>query len=208
MVDHDLRGRGITDRRVLASMGTVRRHRFVDPWYAGQAYNDYPLPIGEGQTISQPYVVALMTEAARISPGDKVLEVGTGSGYQAAVLASITPHVYTVEIRPSLEEIARRTLEAEGYSTVKVRQGDGYFGWPEAAPFDAIFITAAVDHLPPPLLNQLSEGGRLVIPLGSTRYWQNLTIVEKHEGEFRSRALAEVQFVPMIGRAVKRPSSP
>lgn len=208
MVERDLRGRGITDRRVLEAMGSVRRERFVDPWYAGQAYDDYPLPIGEGQTISQPYVVALMTEATRVEPADKVLEIGTGSGYQAAVLASITDQVYTIEIRPSLEERARRALKAEGYSTVEVRLGDGYFGWPEAAPFDAILITAAVDHLPPPLLDQLAEGGRLVVPLGSTRYFQSLTVVEKRGGEFRSRTLAEVQFVPMVGQATKGPSEP
>jgi protein-L-isoaspartate(D-aspartate) O-methyltransferase len=208
MVERDLKGWGITDEKVLAAMGAVRRHRFVDPLYADQAYANHPLPIGEGQTISQPYVVALMTEAAEIKPGEKVLEIGTGSGYQAAVLATLTPQVYTIEIRPALELKARRTLKAEGFSHVKVKLGDGYFGWPEAVPFDAILITAAVDHLPPPLLDQLAEGGRLVVPLGSTRYFQTLTVVEKQGGEFRSRTLGEVLFVPMIGQATKQPPHP
>ena len=208
MVERDLAGRGISDKRVLAAMGSVRRHKFVDSRYASQAYADYPLPIGEGQTISQPFVVALMTEAARIEPNQKVLEIGTGSGYQAAVLATLTPHVYTIEIRPTLERRAQRTLLAEGYGSVHVRLGDGYFGWPEAAPFDVILITAAVDHLPPPLLDQLADGGRLVVPLGSTRYFQNLTVVEKVGGEFHSQTLAKVRFVPMAGQATKGPPSP
>lgn len=205
MVERDLKVWGITDKRVLAAMGEVKRHRFVDPLFAKQAYANYPLPIGEGQTISQPYVVALMTEAANIKLGEKTLEIGTGSGYQAAVLATMTPHVYTIEIRPGLEMQAHRTLKAEGYDNVHTKLGDGYFGWPEAAPFDAILITAAVDHLPPPLLEQLAEGGRLVVPLGSTRYFQTLTVVEKHRGVFRSRTLGEVRFVPMMGQAAKGP---
>lgn len=203
MVEQDLVGWGITDRRVLEVMGRVERHKFVEPRFSHLAYINYPLPIGEGQTISQPYVVALMTEAARIKPGEKVLEIGTGSGYQAAVLAELTPEVYTIEIRPALARRARQTLKAEGYETVRASLADGYFGWPEAAPFDAILITAAVDHLPPPLLEQLAEGGRLVAPLGSTRYFQSLTVVEKHGEQFRSRALGEVLFVPMIGQAEK-----
>jgi protein-L-isoaspartate(D-aspartate) O-methyltransferase len=205
MVERDLKGRGIKDERVLEAMARVRRHRFVDARYASRAYADYPLPIGEGQTISQPYVVALMTQAAQVEPGEKVLEIGTGSGYQAAVLASITPHVYTIEIRPALERRARKNLQAEGFTAVKVRLGDGYFGWPEAAPFDAILVTAAVDHLPPPLLDQLADGGRLVVPLGSTRYFQNLTVVVKDGDSFRSSILTEVIFVPMIGQAALGP---
>lgn len=207
MVERDIASRGITDPRVLKALSSVERHRFVDPYYSNQAYADYPLPIGEGQTISQPYVVALMTEAARLEPGQRVLEVGTGSGYQAAVLAVITPHVYTIEIRPPLAERARRTLEEQGSGSVQVRIGDGYFGWPEAAPFDVILITAAVDHLPPPLLDQLAEGGRLVVPLGSTRYFQSLTVLEKRGGEFLSTTLGEVSFVPMVGRAARGAAS-
>jgi len=204
MVAEQLAGRDITDRRVLEIMGKVPRHLFVNPAYRDQAYEDYPLPIDEGQTISQPYIVALMTQCLNLKPGEKVLEVGTGSGYQAAVLAEITDQVYSLEIRQNLAEKASRTLRESGYDKVQVRWGDGYFGWKEKAPFDAIIVTCAANHIPPPLLDQIKEGGRLVIPLGSTLYFQTLTLVTKVEGKPRVRQISGVRFVPMIGEAEKR----
>lgn len=204
MVERDIKGRGIKDDAVLEAMGRVPRHLFVGDAYRDEAYADHPLPIGEGQTISQPYVVALMTEALGLRPGDRVLEIGTGSGYQAAVLASIVKDVYTIEIRERLAERARERLRDLGYESVGVKYGDGYFGWPEHAPFDAIIITAAANHIPPPLITQLREGGRLILPLGSTVYFQMLTLVEKKGGELRLRQLGSVAFVPMTGEAQKR----
>ena len=167
MVARQLQRRDITDPRVLIAMGTVPRHRFVPGALASQAYGDYPLPIGGGQTISQPYIVALMTQWAEVAPGDKVLEVGTGSGYQAAVLAELTEKVFSIEIRPELARRASALLKEMGYGRVQVRSGDGYRGWPEEAPFDAILVTAAAPRVPPALAAQLKEGGRLVIPLGA-----------------------------------------
>lgn len=204
MIEKDLKGRGISDKRVLAAMDRVLRHKFVDKKYRAQAYSDYPLPIGEGQTISQPYVVALMTESLELKEGERVLEIGTGSGYQAAVLAELTDRVYTIEIREKLKKRAREVLIQEGYERVKVKYGDGYFGWEEHAPFDAIIITAAANHVPPPLLSQLKEGGRLILPLGSTRYFQTLTLIEKKKDDFLTTHITGVRFVPMTGEALKK----
>ncbi|HUU49576.1 MAG TPA: protein-L-isoaspartate(D-aspartate) O-methyltransferase [Nitrospinota bacterium] len=204
MIENDLKGRGITDQRVLTAMKRVLRHNFVDKKFRDVAYSDHPLPIDEGQTISQPYVVALMTESLRIKKGEKVLEIGTGSGYQAAVLGEITDKVYTIEIRERLTKRAKETLIKEGYESIKVKHGDGYFGWREYAPFDAIMITAAANHVPPTLLNQLKEGGRLIIPLGSTTYFQTLTLIEKKKGDFLTTHITGVRFVPMTGEILKR----
>jgi protein-L-isoaspartate(D-aspartate) O-methyltransferase len=205
MVQHDLRGRGIRDARVLKVMAEVPRHLFVDERYRGEAYADHPLPIGEGQTISQPYVVALMTEGLKLKPSYRVLEIGTGSGYQAAVLAGIVKEVYTVEIRKILADRASGRLKALGYGNVTVRYADGYFGWERAAPFDAIIVTASANHIPPPLIRQLKEGGTLIIPLGSTVFYQTLTLVRKKRGgELSVEQLGPVAFVPMTGEAQKR----
>ncbi len=203
MVSRQLASRDISDRRVLDIMGRVPRHLFVAPDYRSQAYEDYPLPIDEGQTISQPYIVALMTQCLDLQGGEKVLEIGTGSGYQAAVLAELGSRVFSIEIRQALAVEAARTLTDIGYDGVKVRQADGYFGWPEEAPFDAIIVTCAANHVPPPLLEQLKEGGRLVIPLGSTLYVQTLTLITKVEGKPRVKHISGVRFVPMIGEAEK-----
>ncbi|MFQ6109822.1 MAG: protein-L-isoaspartate(D-aspartate) O-methyltransferase, partial [Candidatus Aminicenantales bacterium] len=174
------------------------------PVYRHQAYGDYPLPIDEGQTISQPYIVALMTQHLKIREGDKVLEIGTGSGYQAAVLAHLTDQVYSIEIRKKLAENAAKTLQRLGYNQVKVKWGDGYFGWEEHAPFDAIIVTCAANHVPPPLLKQLKTGGRLILPLGSTLYFQTLTLITKTSGKPKVDHILGVRFVPMIGEAQKR----
>jgi protein-L-isoaspartate(D-aspartate) O-methyltransferase len=204
MVKNDIKGRGIKDRRVLEVMGRIPRHLFVGENLKDRAYADYPLPIGEGQTISQPYVVAFMTESLTLKPADRVLEIGTGSGYQAAVLAEIGKEVYTIEIRKSLADMATKRLKGLGYKNVKVKYADGYFGWEEYAPFDAIIITAAANHIPPPLIKQLKEGGRLIIPLGSTVYYQVLTLATKKKGELDVVQMGPVAFVPMVGEAVKR----
>ena len=168
MVQRDIQGRGIRDRQLLAAMQKIPRHLLVGERYRKDAYSDHPLPIGEGQTISQPYVVALMTEALKLKPGDRVLEIGTGSGYQAAVLAEMVKEVKSIEIRKGLAQTAAARLKELRYANVTVKYADGYFGWEEHAPFDAIIITAAVNHIPPPLIKQLKEGGRLILPLGST----------------------------------------
>jgi len=204
MTEKDIKARGVKDPRVLNAMSRIMRERFVDKGVAPQAYEDHPLPIGEGQTISQPYVVALMTEALKLKPADRVLEIGTGSGYQAAVLAEIVSKVYTIEIRKSLAERAERLLRDLGYRNIKVKYGDGYFGWEEHGPYDAIIVTAAANHLPPPLIRQLKEGGRLIIPLGSTIYSQILTIATKKKGELDVVQLGRVAFVPMVGEAEKK----
>ncbi|MDH7511956.1 MAG: protein-L-isoaspartate(D-aspartate) O-methyltransferase [Clostridiales bacterium] len=206
MVSEQLAGRDINDRKVLEAMAKVPRHLFVSPSYRSQAYEDYPLPIDEGQTISQPYIVALMTQCLGLRSGEKVLEIGTGSGYQAAVLAQLTDKVFTVEIRENLATKSSQTLKNLGYENVHVKWADGYFGWEEEAPFDAIMVTCAANHIPPPLLNQLKEGGRLAIPLGSTLYFQTLTLVTKVEGKPRVKHISGVRFVPMIGEAEKRKS--
>jgi protein-L-isoaspartate(D-aspartate) O-methyltransferase len=204
MVEQDIRNRGLKDPVVLAVMRKVPRHLFIDESLRSRAYGDHPLPIGEGQTISQPYVVALMTEALRLKPEDRVLEVGTGSGYQAAVLAEIVKAVFTIEIRKALADQAAERLAALGYRNVKVKYGDGYFGWEEQAPFDAIIITAAANHIPPPLIKQLKEGGRLIVPLGSTVYFQTLTLATKRKGEMDVEQISPVAFVPMVGEMQKR----
>jgi len=204
MVEQDIRDRGVKDPAVLRVMGEIPRHLMVDESLRARAYGDHPLPIGEGQTISQPYVVALMTEALRLKPFDRVLEIGTGSGYQAAVLAGIVKEVYSIEIRRPLADKAAKTLAGLGYKNVKVKFADGYFGWEEYAPFDAIIITAAANHIPPPLIKQLKEGGRLIVPLGSTVYFQTLTLATKKKGELDVEQLAPVAFVPMTGEVEKR----
>ena len=203
MIEQDIKGRGVKDAIVLEAMGAVPRHLFVDASYRDRAYDDHPLPIGEGQTISQPYVVALMTEAARLRPTDRVLEIGTGSGYQAAVLARIVKEVYTIEIRNPLVVKAEKTLADLGFRNVQVKFADGYFGWEEHAPFDAIIITAAANHIPPPLIKQLKEGGKLIVPLGSTVYYQTLTLATKRKGELEVEQLSPVAFVPMVGEMRK-----
>ena len=204
MVEHDLKGRDITDAKVLEIMGRVPRHLFVDKSLQSKAYADHPLPIGDGQTISHPYIVALMTQILQVKPGEKVLEIGAGSGYQAAVLAELTDQVYTIEIRASLSQMAAQRLKQLGYEKVKVKYGDGYFGWEEYAPFDAIIVTCAANHIAPPLIKQLKENGRLIIPLGSTTYFQTLTLLTKKNGQTDVQHLLGVSFVPMTGEAQKR----
>jgi protein-L-isoaspartate(D-aspartate) O-methyltransferase len=198
MVAEQLKGRDITDPRVLAAMGKVPRHRFVPDDLAPQAYNDHPLPIGSGQTISQPYIVALMTQWAEVKPGDKVLEVGTGSGYQAAVLAELTDQVWSIELKPELAEAAEKRLQALGYGRIHLRCGDGYQGWPEEAPFDAILVTATAPEVPPALQKQLKEGGRLVIPVGYPESIQQLLLLRKVNGELRKEKSLPVRFVPLV----------
>jgi protein-L-isoaspartate(D-aspartate) O-methyltransferase len=190
----------ISDRAVLAAMAAVPRHLFVPPQHREMAYEDAPLPIGRGQTISQPYIVALMTQALRLTPASRVLEVGTGSGYQAAILAHITPHVWSIETLPELAETARARLHGLGYP-VQVRLGDGRLGWPEQAPFDGIIVTAAAPDVPPALAAQLADGGRLVIPVGESTWDQLLWLIEKVGGRLRRELLAEVRFVPLVATA-------
>lgn len=205
MLDTDIRGRGISDARVLNAMRSVPRHRFVPDELRAQAYADRPLPIGEGQTISQPYIVALMTETLGLEPDAKVLEIGTGSGYQAAILSNVAARVVTVEIREALYRRATKLLAEQGYENISAYHGDGYFGWEPEAPFDAIMITAAVDHIPPPLLKQLKNGGRLVLPLGNPFSYQNLVQVTRNDGDYTVRQITGVLFVPMTGYALDRP---
>ena len=191
---------------VLEAMRQVPRHLFVSQDLQRAAYADRPLPIGYGQTISQPYIVALMTEALQLKAGARVLEIGTGSGYQAAVLSELTPRVFTMEIIHALGEEARRRLQGLGYPTVQVRVGDGYFGWPEEAPFDGIIVTCAAGHIPPPLVEQLRSGGRMVIPLGGIHEVQRLMVVTKNDrGAVQTKELLPVLFVPMTGAVQKRP---
>jgi protein-L-isoaspartate(D-aspartate) O-methyltransferase len=204
MVQRQLVSRDITEQRVLDAMKTVPRHLFVDSRYRGQAYADHALPIDEGQTISQPYIVALMTQYIDVKRGENVLEIGTGSGYQAAVLAQLSDKIYSIEIKENLAKKASATLKSLDYSSITVKHGDGYFGWEEHAPFDAIIVTCAANHIPPPLLNQLKEGGRLIIPLGSTLYYQTLALVTKVKGKPEVRHVLGVRFVPMTGEVQKR----
>jgi protein-L-isoaspartate(D-aspartate) O-methyltransferase len=200
MVKHQIATEGIRDRVTLEAMRAVPRHEFVPADLRGRAYGDHPLPIGHGQTISQPYIVAYMTEIIRPAPGMKVLEVGTGSGYQAAILAEIGCEVYSVEIFAALAESARERLQRLGYRNVAVRHGDGHFGWAEQAPFDAILVTAAAGYIPPALIEQLKPGGRMVIPVGSVYGVQNLILIEKRApDDVRTRTLLPVRFVPLLG---------
>jgi protein-L-isoaspartate(D-aspartate) O-methyltransferase len=186
---------------VLRVMGEVPRNEFVPEGVRHDAYADRPLPIGYGQTISQPFIVALMTDLLRVGPGATVLEVGTGSGYQAAVLSGLVRQVHTIEIVPDLATAAADRLKRFGYGNVSVRQGDGYFGWEEAAPFDAIIVTAAASQIPPPLLQQLRPGGRMVIPVGAPFALQHLVLVERDaEGRAKTRQLLPVRFVPLVGQ--------
>lgn len=198
MVDEQIRARRITDRRVLEAMGRVPRERFVPVLYRASAYADHPLSIGYGQTISQPYIVAWMTEALRVTPKSRVLEIGTGSGYQAAVLAELVAEVYTIEIVEPLAKSAAETLTSLGYRNVHVRHGDGYKGWPEKAPFDGIIVTAAPDHVPQPLVDQLGVGGRMVIPVGGQRGYQQMTVITRTKSGIASRETIPVRFVPLV----------
>ncbi|MFZ5523877.1 MAG: protein-L-isoaspartate(D-aspartate) O-methyltransferase [Pseudomonadota bacterium] len=193
-------GRSALGPNVIAALEKVERHRFVPAVLASSAYLNRPLPIGYGQTISQPFIVALMTELMRVGDGDKVLEVGTGSGYQAAVLAELAQSVYSIEIIEPLGQQAGERLKSLGYRNVRTRVGDGYYGWPEAAPFDAIMVTAAASHVPPPLIKQLKPGGRMVIPLGTQFMTQFLMLVEKQQdGSVTTRQILPVRFVPLTG---------
>jgi protein-L-isoaspartate(D-aspartate) O-methyltransferase len=202
MVDEQIVARGVRDARVLEAMRKVPRHAFVPAERAELAYVDSPLPIGHEQTISQPFIVALMTELLALEPGDKVLEVGTGSGYQAAVLAELVREVYSIEIVEPLARRAAATLRGLGYERVHVRAGDGYRGWPEVAPFDAIVVTAAPGHVPAPLKEQLAVGGRLVIPVGES--YQELRVITRRQNGYEERSVIPVRFVPMTGEAERR----
>lgn len=199
MVDVHLKGRGITNTLVLSAMQSVPRERFVEKSFAAQAYDDNPLPIGSGQTISQPYIVALMTQELDPKPTDKALEVGTGSGYQAAALSRIVKHVYSIEIVKELAEESAARLKSLGYDNITVRRGDGYNGWAEHAPFDKIIVTAAAGRIPKPLEGQLAEGGRIVMPVGGG-FAQDLLLGEKRKGIVSYRVIAGVRFVPMTGK--------
>jgi len=196
MVDEQIAGRGITDPAVLQAMRTVPRHEFVPPQARADAYADWPLPIGHGQTISQPYVVALMTQLAAVKPGDRVLEIGTGSGYQAAILSALGAEVYTIEIVEPLARGAEAVLRRLGYGRVHVRHGDGSRGWPEAAPFDAVVVTAAPPEVPAALVAQLAPGGRLVIPVGEEE--QELRVLVRTPSGIETRPSIPVRFVPMV----------
>ncbi len=204
LVKYYIIGAGITNNDVIRAMSNVPRHTFIPPEYQDQAYEDHALPIGYGQTISQPYIVAWMTELLELEPGEKVLEIGTGSGYQAAILAELGyVDVYTMEIVPELAESAAKHLQDLGYTKVHVTQGDGYYGWPEYAPFDAIIVTAAPDHLPAPLARQLTKGGRIVIPIGPPGWYQSLWKFVDVEGELKAYNLGGVGFVPLTGPGVE-----
>lgn len=196
MVKEQIAARGVTNERVLAALRTVPREKFVPEKFRAASYDDGPLPIGYDQTISQPYVVALMTEQLRLQPGHRVLEIGTGSGYQAAVLAGIVAEVYSIEIVEPLARSAETTLHELGCKNVHIKTGDGYKGWPEHAPFDGIIVTCAPEHVPQPLVDQLKEGGRMVIPVGPPLA-QELYVVQKTNGQLRQSALLDVRFVPM-----------
>ena len=202
LVAHQIVDRGISDKAVLAAMRKVARHDFVPQSMKIHAYSDTPLPIGEDQTISQPYIVALMTELLELKGSEKVLEIGTGSGYQAAILAEIVPEVYTIEIVESLARTADERLQALGYRNITVRFGDGYKGWKEHAPFDAVIVTAAPDHIPQPLVDQLKVGGRMVIPVGD--YFQELKLLTKTERGVKEKNITPVRFVPMTGEAQEK----
>ncbi|MFC1709233.1 protein-L-isoaspartate(D-aspartate) O-methyltransferase [Candidatus Omnitrophota bacterium] len=196
MISEQIVARGIEDPKVLSAMRKVDRHLFVPVLFRGQSYRDGPLPIGHNQTISQPYIVAFMTEALELGPGDVVLEIGTGSGYQAAILAEIAKQVYTIEILKPLADESRERLSGLGYTNIQVKHGDGYLGWPEFAPFDKIIVTAAPDEIPVELINQLRVGGKMIIPVGS--FLQELYLITKTEDGFTKKAILPVRFVPMV----------
>ena len=200
MVERQLKARDITDSKVLKVMGEVPREKFVPTALMSAAYRDNSLPIGEDQTISQPYVVAIMTQLLDVKPMDKVLEVGTGSGYQAAVLSRLAREVYSIEIVKPLADRAAKRLKRLGYNNVRVKSGDGYDGWPEKAPFNGIMVTAAADFVPPALKDQLAEGGRIVVPLGDYRTNQMLALITKKNGKLNTRYVLGVRFVPMTGK--------
>jgi protein-L-isoaspartate(D-aspartate) O-methyltransferase len=203
MVEEQIHRRGVDDPAVLAALNRVPRHLFVPEESRAVAYADTPLPIGHRQTISQPYIVALMSSLLELKPGDKVLEIGTGSGYQAAVLAELGAEVYTIEIVAPLAEQAQRTFRDLGYGAIHARAGDGYQGWPEQAPFDAIIVTAAPPQIPQPLLDQVKPGGRIVLPVGEA--WQDLLVLTKRsDGSFDKRTVLPVRFVPMTGEAQRQ----
>ena len=203
MVRSQIEARGVRDPDVLASLRAVPRHLFVPEVSRSAAYQDSPLPIGEGQTISQPYIVALMTELLEVSAGDRVLEIGTGSGYQAAVLAEMGVEVFSIEIRPKLCDQARRTLEDLGYTTAQVRCGDGYGGWPEEAPFAGIIVTAAPERIPEPLVEQLADGAHMVIPVGA--FYQELKVITRRGDHLQEKSVIPVRFVPMTGEVERQP---
>lgn len=198
MVERQIERRGVTDTRVLDAMRKVPRHLFVPESDRHLAYGDFPVPIGKGQTISQPYIVAFMTEALRLKPEDRVLEIGTGSGYQAAILAEVAAEVYTVEIIPELGKRAEELLKQLGYGNVHVRIGDGYQGWADNAPYDAVIVTCAPDAVPAALVDQLAEGGRMIIPVGRSGDVQELVLGVKKGGVFEKRDILAVRFVPMV----------
>jgi len=202
MVENQIKARGVKDPRVLSAMLKVQRHLFVPRESQSSAYADQPLPIGQGQTISQPYIVALMTELLELKGGERVLEVGTGSGYQAAILGELAKDVYSIEIIETLASSARDLLLKLDYKNITVKAGDGYLGWPEAAPFDAIIVTAAPDHIPKPLLEQLKDGGIMVLPVGT--YSQELKKITRRSGTFETTDVIPVLFVPMTGDGVKQ----
>jgi protein-L-isoaspartate(D-aspartate) O-methyltransferase len=203
MVEEQLKPRGIRDERVLAAMAKVPREEFVPENFRNQAYADQPIPIGHDQTISQPFIVALMTEQLHPQPTDRVLEIGTGSGYQTAVLAELVKDIYTIEIYDPLAQAASARLSRLGYKNAHVKNGDGYSGWPEVAPFDAVIVTCAPDKVPPPLAAQLKNGGRMIIPVGAGLD-QQLFLLLKNDGQLAERAILPVRFVPMIGEAAKK----
>jgi protein-L-isoaspartate(D-aspartate) O-methyltransferase len=196
MVRSQIEARGVKDARILEVMRRIPRHLFVPADHKAQAYADHPLPIGSGQTISQPYIVAFMTEQLGLKGGEKVLEIGTGSGYQAAVLAALVQKVYSIEIRKELADEARERLGRLGVTNAEIRTGDGYRGWPEEAPFDAIIVTAAPERVPPPLLEQLAPNGRMVIPVGG--FYQELKVIDRTPDGFRERSVLPVRFVPFV----------
>lgn len=202
MVRQQIETRGVRDAAVLAAMRSVPRHEFVPPEYRPEAYRDSPLPIGDGQTISQPYIVALMTELLEVEAGDRVLEIGTGSGYQAAVLAAMGVEVFSIEIRQRLAERAGETLGRLGYRLAHVRSGDGYGGWPEEAPFDGIIVTAAPERIPEPLLEQLEDGAHMVIPVGA--FYQELKVITRSGSTYSERSVIPVRFVPMTGEVERQ----
>jgi protein-L-isoaspartate(D-aspartate) O-methyltransferase len=199
MVEEQLVPRGIADKKVLEVFGRVERHKFISEDLRSSAYADFPVPIGEGQTISQPYIVALMTECLSLTGQEKILEIGTGSGYQTAILAGLSKEVYSIERFAKLAQKARKTLEQLGYGNIKIKVGDGTLGWPEEAPFERIIITAASPRIPLPLTEQLKEGGKLILPLGES-FSQMLTLVEKKDGGLESSQVCGCVFVPLVGK--------